>query len=89
MASRRKKTPKLDPRLDLRDEVCSDCGKVFPGSHSAEEKLLRAIFGQSPLCTSCRRKAWPVCTECESSVDPSEVFLFERKPYHSTCLPYS
>lgn len=46
-------------------EECSKCGRHFQIYMTAEERLLRAIFGQAPTCKKCLKEEFgDQCSDC-------------------------
>lgn len=65
--------------------VCSSCGKYFGDDGTAEEKLLRAIFGQDRCDTCYKHLGEQKCTYCRNWISLDQEVLVDRMPYHSGC----
>ena len=60
-----------EERRPQRTETCSECGRRFRNTYTAEQALLEAIFGDL-MCPQCKhKKDFVTCTACN---EPLQVW---------------
>ena len=71
-------------RHGIRELTCTNCGKQFWSTRTAEEDLLDAIFGEV-LCPDCKILELPTCSNCKGVI-LGEPIYYETKPYCRDCI---